>query len=89
MAPQSTAIKLTQAEKDYQLARPNEVWTDGLTAYRIAFLCVAEICVILRMVGRRVQKITLRADDYTLIVAGVRLSLPYELCIPQSAEFQL
>ena len=63
----------TQAEKDYQLSRPNETSVGGLTEYRIATLVIVEIAVLLRMVGRRQQKIPLRADDYILLVSAVCL----------------
>lgn len=63
--------KLTQAEKDYQLARPDETSVVGLTAYRISTLVIACVALGLRLWGRRLQKIRLRADDYILIVAAV------------------
>ena len=56
----------------YQLARPDEISTDGLDAYRIVTLVIVEVAVILRMVGRRLQRIALRLDDYLLIFSAVR-----------------
>ena len=66
-----SAPKLTQAEKDYQLSRPNETSVGGLTAYRLSTLVIVCVAVLLRMWGRRLQKIRLRADDYILLVAAV------------------
>ncbi|KAG8527322.1 uncharacterized protein KY384_007474 [Bacidia gigantensis] len=62
--------QLTQAERDYQLARPNENWAHGLSTYRIIITVIVELAIVLRMWGRRLQKIALRADDYVLILAG-------------------
>ena len=64
--------KLTQAETAYQLARPDEISTDGLNAYRLVTLAIVEVAVIFRMVGRRLQRIALRLDDYLLIFSAVR-----------------
>ena len=67
------SIEYTQAERDYQLARPNETSVAGLTAYRITTLIVVEIAVIIRLwVRRRFQRIPFKSDDYTLIVSAVR-----------------
>ena len=64
--------KLTPEETAYQLARPDEISTDGLIAYRMVLLVIVEVAVILRMVGRRLQRIALRLDDYLLIFSAVR-----------------
>ena len=67
----SKAPTYTQAEKDYQLSRPNETSTHGLTEYRLTTLVIVELAVLLRMYGRKKQKIALRADDYILLVSAV------------------
>ena len=55
---------------DYQLAHPNDYCAGPLLATCIAGICIVFPAVALRFWGRRLQKIPLLADDWTLLGAA-------------------
>ena len=64
---------IPQADIDYQKSHPNETSTGGLADLLIVGFVVCQTGVLLRMWTRRLQKVPLQADDYTLIAAAVSL----------------
>ena len=62
---------IPQAEVDYQKSHPNETSTGGLADLLIVGFVVCETGVLLRVWTRKLQKVPLQADDYTLLVAAV------------------
>ena len=54
---------------NYQLAHPDEYCAGPLLALGVAGICIVFVAVALRFWGRRLQKIPLLADDWTLLGA--------------------
>lgn len=62
---------IPQNEIDYQKSHPNETSTGGLAELLIVGFVICETAALLRIWTRRLQKVPLQADDYTLLAAAV------------------
>ena len=72
--------ELPQAERDYQLSRPNEFACPGMNAFTIAGMVIISSAVGLRFLARKAAKLEWKADDYTLLVGLVSLHFPKMRC---------
>lgn len=60
-------------------ATPEYVSSSGVLSANIVLPILAIIAVVLRLIARRTKKQYLLSDDYTIIFALVKLSLPMVL----------
>ena len=65
------ATSLTDAEYRYELSHWNDTKRPALIAGSVVLITLDTFAVILRLWSRRVKRIGLAADDYTIIVALV------------------
>ena len=65
------------AEVEYMYAHANDDRGPDVIAGTTATFTLATIAVILRLIARRISKSVLRADDWTILAAWVRIG-PYE-----------
>ena len=66
-------MSIPQAEIDYQLLHPDEFSAEGLSAFILVGMSVVTVAVALRIWARHIARVPLKADDYILCVALVRL----------------
>lgn len=64
-------MHLSQADIDYQLAHAGDFNCEGLNTLTLTLVVVVTVALLLRMWSRRLAKIELKADDYTLIAGWV------------------
>ena len=67
----------------YQKANASDFNADGLSAFCISGVIIVTAAVMLRIWSRKLQKIPLQADDYTLVVSLVRSACNTSLSIPR------
>ena len=66
------ASKLPPKEVQRQLSHKDEFNAGGLAPFLITIQIVSTIAVGMRFWARRMAKVSLRSDDYTLLAALVR-----------------
>ena len=64
---------LPPAQAQYQLDHVDESRANNIRSSLIACLAIATIAVILRFVSRRMVTTSIRADDWMIVVALVRI----------------
>ncbi|KAL8731714.1 MAG: hypothetical protein Q9181_004203 [Wetmoreana brouardii] len=71
--PSSTtnAMSATPEQIAYQQAHASEFNAVGLSAFSIVGVILVGLATILRVYSRRISRIPLQADDYTLIIASI------------------
>ena len=69
-------MEIPEEEKQRQLARAGEYSQEGLPEFIIAGMVIITAALGLRLWSRRMVKIDLKSDDYTLIVAWVSIACP-------------
>ena len=69
-------MEIPEEEKQRQLSRAGEYSQEGLPEFIIAGIVIMTCALGLRLWSRRMVKIDLKSDDYTLIVAWVSTSSP-------------